>query len=230
MHDARLLDVSTMTPTVNQFVFDVDADDWSYRAGQHTVFELLVDGETVRRPYTMTSLPGRDVFAVAVKRYDDGTGSVAMHELRRGDTVRCSAPKGNLYVRDYDEDVAFISTGTGASPMIAMLRDYVAHGSGEAYYVHGEKTEASRLFTESLGLLSAERGDVDVTYVLSDASWSGREGFVQDHLDEVIPDLRGVDHYVCGVPGMVVDVKDYLYEDGVDADRVFAEGWEDDAA
>ncbi len=229
-YEATLIDVSDITPTVKHFLFELDGE-WSYAAGQHTVFTLRVDGEDVHRPYTMTNLPrGTSRFSTAVKRYDDGTGSIHMHGLERGDTVSVSDPKGNLHLQNYDRDVVFLSTGTGATPMIAMLREYLERGDGHAYYMHGEKTTESRLFTSELAVLDAEHDNLDVTYSLSDEAWSGREGFIQDHVDDVVDDVATPDYYVCGVPQMVVSAKGRLSDLGVADDHIVSEGWEDDAS
>jgi ferredoxin-NADP reductase len=179
----------------------------------------------------MTNLP-RDTsrFSIAVKRYDDGTGSVHMHRLQRGDTVSVSEPKGNLHLQNYGKDVVFLSTGTGATPMIAMLREYLERGDGHAYYMHGEKTAETRLFTSELTLLEAEHDNVDVVHSLSEESWRGREGFIQDHVEDVVDDVTSPDYYVCGVPAMVVSAKERLSTLGVPDDQIISEGWEDDAA
>lgn len=229
-YEATLVDVSSITPTVKHFLFELDGD-WSFSPGQHTVFTLDIDGEDVHRPYTMTNLSrDKNRFSVAVKRYDDGTGSVHMHGLDRGDTVSVSEPKGNLHLQNYTRDVVFLSTGTGATPMIAMLREYLERGSGTAYYLHGEKTTESRLFTSELTLLDAEQDDLSVVYSLSDESWQGREGFIQDHVDDVVDVVNEPDYYVCGVPQMVVAAREKLLRLGVSDDQIISEGWEEDAA
>ena len=90
---------------------------------QHTTVEFEQGGDEVVRPYTPTSLPGTDEVTLAIKRYDDGTASVWMHERDRGDEVELGELEGNLYLRGTELDAAFVSTGTGITPMMAMLKD-----------------------------------------------------------------------------------------------------------
>lgn len=227
-YQAELRDVTEMTPSVKHFLFELDKS-WSFKPGQHTVFDLSIGGETVKRPYTMTNVDGSNSFTVAVKKYDDGTGSVKMHSLSIGDTVTVNEPKGNLYLRDTRDDAVFVSTGTGASPMIAMLQAYLEDGDGHAYYLHGERTMESRLFTESLVMLEAEHDGLTVVHSLSDDDWDGRTGRIQSHLPSVVDELSAATHYVCGVPQMVVDTESFLENHGVPSDQIVAEGWEDDA-
>jgi ferredoxin-NADP reductase len=220
-----------MTPTVKQFQLRLENDSWSFKSGQHTHIRFEKDGEEVVRPYTPITLPERDDhFCLAIKRYDDGTASVWMHERDMGDVVEVNEPEGSLYIRNYDMDIVLISTGTGATPMYAMLRDYLQKGSGKVYYFHGEKTRKHLLFQESLDQLEAEHENLEVIYSLSDQDWNGREGFIQEHLADVLDGFEDKHFYICGVPQMVVDTQDTLEENGVEEERVFTEGWESDAA
>lgn len=229
--DAELLSVHQMTPTVKQFLFRLEDDDWDFEPGQHTHIRFEQDGEEVVRPYTPVTLPSRpDHFALVIKKYEDGTASVWMHERDMGETVEVDNPGGNLKIREYDEDVVLISTGTGATPMYVMLRDYLENGSGDVYYFHGEKTQEHLLFQETLDQLEAENENLEVVYSLSDKSWSGREGFIQEHLGDVLDSFEDKHFYVCGVPQMVVDTEDTLENHGVSEDRIFTEGWESDVA
>ena len=152
-----------------------------------------------------------------------------MHERDPGDTVEIEELGGNLYLRDLDSDVAFVSTGTGITPMMAMVKQYVEEGSGRAHFFFGEKDEEHIIYRETLDQLAAANDDLEVTYVLSEADdWEGPEGHVQDHLDDYLDDFGSRDFYVCGVPEMVVETQDYLAEHGADDDRVYVEGWEGD--
>lgn len=229
--EAELLSIHQMTPTVKQFLLELENDEWEFKPGQHTHIKFEEDGEEVVRPYTPISLPSNpDHFALAIKRYDDGTASVWMHERDMGDVIEVNEPEGNLRIRDYDRDIVLISTGTGATPMYAMLRDYLEKGSGKVYYFHGEKTREHLLFQESLDQLEAENDNLEVIYALSDQSWKGREGFIQEHLDDVLESFDARDFYICGVPQMVVDTEEVLEDNGVGDDRIITEGWENDVA
>ncbi|MDY6771430.1 MAG: FAD-dependent oxidoreductase [Candidatus Nanohaloarchaea archaeon] len=226
--DASLRSIHQMTPTVKQFQLELEEGTWEFQPGQHTVIHFEQDGEEVARPYTPTSRPGTDTFTLAIKRYDDGTASVYMHEREPGDVIEVEEPDGNLYVRDYDSDVVFVSTGTGITPMVAMLKDYLDNGTGDAYFFFGEKTQDHLMYRETLDQLEAEHDNLTVVYSLSDEDWSGREGFVQEHIDDVLTEITSYDYYISGVPKMVVQTENLLAENDVPDDRIYSEGWESD--
>ena len=250
-------DVHQMTPDVKQFRLVADDHTFDYRPGQHTAIHFEQDDaersegssngegggttreqgdEEVVRPYTAVTQPGTNQICLAIKRYDDGTASVWMHDRTPGDEIEIDEVDGNLYVRDLDRDAVFVATGTGITPLYPMFEHYALAGEGQAHLVFGERDQRHVIFRESLDQLRAEHGNVAVDYVLSDAaddpSWDGRTGHVQDHLPDALDDvaLDAADCYVCGVPAMVVETADLLRDEGVDDERIYTEGWEADAA
>jgi len=219
-----------MTPRVKQFQLALESGEWEFKPGQHTVITFEQDGEEVARPYTPTNLPGTERFTLAIKRYEDGACSTYMHERSPGDTVTVSEPEGNLYLRDLGSDVVFVSTGTGITPMVAMLKQYLREGSGDAYFFFGERTQDDLMYRETLDQLEAEHPNLTVVYSLSHEEWGGPEGHVQQYLAEYLDGFDDKQFYVCGVPAMVVETKQLLEEEGVVEENIFSEGWEESAA
>ena len=229
--DATVASVSQMTPRVKQFRLVADDHRFDYQPGQHTQVHFQGDGygepgEEVERPYTATSLPGTHSITLAIKRYDDGTASVYMHDREPGDTISIDPVDGNLYLRDPSPDVALVASGTGVTPMVPMLRHYLRDGEGQIHFFFGERTQEDIMYRETIDQLEAEHENLTVVYSLSQEEWAGPEGHVQEHLDDYLDSFDDRDFYVCGVPEMVVETKERLTENGVTDDQVFTEGWE----
>jgi len=230
MFDATLTSIHQMTPRVRQFLLEVEGHIFSYEPGQHIVIEFEQDGETVQRPYTPVNLPGTDTLALAIKQYEDGTASTWMHERVVGDSITISEPDGNLFLRDPDRDIVFLSTGTGITPMIAMLKQYLNEGTGRAAFLYGERTQEDLMYRETLDHLSADHENLTVLYSLSHEDWEGPTGFVQSHLDDALgDDFEAPHYYICGIPPMVVDTEETLQGRGVEDERIITEGWEGEA-
>jgi ferredoxin-NADP reductase len=209
----------------------VEGHTFSHAPGQHVSVRVETDdGRPVYRPYSPVSGPGTETLALAVKRYDGGTCSVWLHEREVGDSVTITAPSGNLHLHDPDRDAAFLATGTGLTPMLAMLQPFLDEGTGHAVLLFGERTEADLMYRATLDRLDAGHDRLSVEYVLSDPSsdWTGPTGYVQDHLSTVTA-LDRPHVYACGVPEMVVDTEDILQENDIPADHIFTEGWEEGA-
>lgn len=229
-YDATVVDTYRMTPNVTGFRLRVPGHTFEYEPGQHTTVRFEAGGDEVVRPYTPTNLPGSDEIALTIKVYEDGLASSYMHQKRPGDTVTIGPIEGSLTLADPDRDVAFLASGTGLTPMMAMVRQYLREGTGHAHVVLGEKREETIIHRETLNELAANHPNLDVTFVLShpNAEWLGRIGYVQEHLDDLFEgEFTERDFYVCGVPPMVVQTKDRLAELGAPEERVHSEGWED---
>ncbi|PSP55847.1 phenol hydroxylase [Halobacteriales archaeon QS_1_67_19] len=229
-HEVTVTSVYQMTPDVKQFVLESDGYRFEFKPGQHTQIHFEEDGEEVVRPYTSTALPGTGRLTLAIKRYPDGTASTWMHDREPGDTVEIEELGGNLYLRSLDADVVFLATGTGLTPMIPMVKQYLREGTGTARLFFGETEEEDLFYRETLDQLAADHPDFEVVYVLSEAGddWDGPEGHVQEHLADHLEQFGGRDYYVCGVPEMVVETEEHLDERGVPDDRTYTEGWEGD--
>ncbi len=223
---AEILSIHRMTPRVKQFLLESERG-LSYQPGQHTCIVVPQDnGRDAVRPYTPVNLPKGNRMTLAIKTYEDGTVSTYMDEREVGDTVTIIPFKGNLHVKDLEGHNVFLSTGTGITPMVAMLRDFLSTPGGEATFIFGERTQEDLMYRETLDILSAEHDNLEVVYVLSDEEWSGPTGFVQDHVEQYVDNISSADFYVCGVPQMVVDTEERLKELGAPEDHILSEGWE----
>nr|WP_299233203.1 hypothetical protein [Natronomonas sp.] len=87
-----------------------------------------------------------------------------------------------------------------------------------------------RSFSGTLNELAADHPNPDVTFTLSDPNWewTGRIGYVQNHLDEPFESVEARDLYICGVPPMVVETRAALRDIGTPEARIHSEGWEDE--
>jgi glycine betaine catabolism B len=247
--DTTLISRQMLTSDTAQLVLRAPGHTFNFEPGQHVGVAYESDDGLVHRSYSPVSLPGTDTLALMVTRYEDGTCSVWLHEREIGKTIQLTDPSGNLSLRDPERDVVFLATGTGLTPMLAMLQAYRQTGTGRATLIYGERTLADVPYRETLNLWAAGTDRLDVTYALShsddtpdrsseatgpgDTAPSGiadiRHGYVQTHLGGMLdPEtLQTAYFYACGVPQMVVDTEETLTGDlGVDEDRVFTEGWE----
>ncbi len=228
---ATIVDTYRLTPRVEGFRLRIPDEELAFDPGQHTTVRFEAGGTEVVRPYSPTTLPGTDEFALAIKRYDDGLASSYMHTRSPGDEVEIGEFEGNLSLEDPDRDIALLASGTGLTPLLSILRQYARVGNGDAHLVFGERTADSIFHRSTLDELAAMNDSVAVTYTLSEPEWSwlGRVGYVQEHLEDLFDEFETRDFYVCGVPGMVVETTDRLRELGTPDERIHSEGWESDA-
>jgi CDP-4-dehydro-6-deoxyglucose reductase, E3 len=238
--DARLVAARPRAPAVRELVFErADGRAFSFEPGQWANLVLPRPGGDVKRAYSIASPPvdGARRFELAVTRVTGGAGSQFLHDLEVGATLRAIGPHG-LFTRRPDEPAPslFVGTGTGVTPLRSMIRAALAAGStAPLWLLFGARHEADILYREELEALARAHPNVryEVTLSRPDAAWSGRSGYVQAHLPELVRalgELAGAEApraYVCGLDRMVSSVKDHLRNElGFERKRVHTERYD----
>ena len=225
--EAELKSKTDLTPDVKIFRFEAE-EKVGFEPGDHVTLTLKNEGKEISRPYNMINQPNGDQMLFAIRKYDDGKMSPLLHDLEEGENVEVSEPGGNLKIASYEKDAVFISTGTGATPMFDMLRDYLRNGNGKAHYFYGEKTKEDILFKDQLEILKAENEGLEIYYSISDdGDWEGRTGHIQNYVPRELESMGDKVFYICGVPAMVVQTQSLLKGAGVEEENIVTEGWEE---
>jgi CDP-4-dehydro-6-deoxyglucose reductase, E3 len=221
--DARLVASHHLAPAVREFVFErADGAPFLFEPGQWVNLVLpLPDGE-LKRAYSIATPPvaGSPGFAVAVTRVAGGPGSQYLHELALGETLRAIGPQG-LFTRRGAEDAPslFIGTGTGMTPFRSMMAAALAEGkAAPLWLLFGARHEEDILYRDELERWARDRPNVRYEITLSQGgpTWTGRRGYVQAHVAELLGDLRKESPdaepqaYICGLDRMVSAVRELL--------------------
>ena len=202
--------------------------------GQFVVLRMRpkADAPPLLRSYSLSDRPSDDHYRVSVKREVNGVASVYVHtQVRRGDVLDVSAPRGSFTLLPSDGPVVLLSAGVGATPVLAMLHVLVAESSKrEVWWLYAARNSSDHPFLqESRRLLQAlSLGRSHVRY--SRPGPTDRLGSDYDapgHLNaEVIEQLgvpRDADFYLCGPTAFLRDLRAGLAAWGVFASRVHAE-------
>ncbi|MFG2971688.1 globin domain-containing protein [Streptomyces sp. NPDC048331] len=196
-----------------------------HRPGQYVSVQVeLPDGARQIRQYSLISSPGSAVRAITVKRVHgpaaagpDGEVSHHLHaRIRPGDTLRVSAPYGDLVLADPDAPVLLASAGIGCTPMLSMLEHLSDIGHPAPVTVlHADRSPADHPL----------RGDHRaLTHKLADASarfWYEEEaepGDGEGRMDlSTVPLAPGTQAYLCGPLPFMRAVREQLIAKGVPA-------------
>lgn len=220
---------------------------FEYRPGQYLNLALDIDGERVRRSYTIASSPTRlGAVEITVKREAQGRSSRFLHDtVREGSALQVSAPAGKFVfdgarpidfgevesVRVEAERVVLIAGGVGITPLMSMLR-YLADRSwkGRVYFVYAARTQADVIFRAELAELTARMPNLHGIVTLSrepeGSSWSGARGRItKDLLAPIARDVVRSDVFVCGPDDMMRETKRILLEMGLPPARFHQEAF-----
>jgi len=238
-HPLRVRDVRRETDEVVSVAFDVPprlADSYRYSPGQHLTLRTTLDGEEVRRSYSICSaLDDRDL-RVAVKRVPGGRFSEWLHaSLRPGACLEVMTPAGRFTTAldpGRERHYLVLAVGKGITPIMALVASTLAREPRSQFtLVYGNRDTASIIFRERLGDLKDRYvGRLQLIHVLS------RQHQTIDLLDgrldaaklrclaATLISLETVDEvFICAPQPTTQALRETLDELGVDPARVHFE-------
>ena len=72
-------------------------DKFGFISGQYLTLKTTINGEEVRRSYSLCSEPSSGIHKVAIKRVEGGLFSTYANEsIKNGDALECMPPSGNF--------------------------------------------------------------------------------------------------------------------------------------
>ena len=223
--EATVVSATDVTPDCKQFVLSLpDEESWEGNPGNHTVIRRE-NGDA--RPYSVLTHNGNQAVFM-IRAYDVNGVADYIHNQGVGDIIEVNPTlRGNLHLQNENRPIVLIGTGTGLTPLIGILHEYLERGSEEALFLFGEKNKEQLMYKAMLEQLEVLH-PLEARFSLSREEWSGHEGYAQEQLDSIVADYGAdADYYLCGVPPAVVGGKEKLRELGVPDERIHSEGWEE---
>lgn len=238
-HKLSVASVEAITDESVRVTFDVPADlasKYEHVPGQHVIVRATINGETVRRSYSICSRPGSGVLQVGIKHLPGGVFSTyANTELAPGDVIEVTPPTGDFAIttsRENKKHYIAIVAGSGITPVLSMIEAVLADEPDSRFtLVFGNKDGQSVMFLDDLDRLkNSHPGRFVLFNILSRESnaipvFEGRldeEKLVQ-LLTTVVDAATATDWYLCGPAGVVEAAHSVLARGGVPPDNVHDE-------
>ena len=216
--------------------FDVPPElksQFAYQQGQHLTLRAMIDGEDVRRSYSICSAVQDDSLRVAIKRTPGGLFSTwANQHLQPGATLEVMPPMGHFNVplepasaRHY---LAF-AAGSGITPILSIVKTtLLAEPNSRFTIVYGNRASSSVIFRDELtDLKDSYMNRLKLVYVMSREQqdielFNGRitEEKCGHFLRQWI-DIRDIDvAFICGPEDMMHGVSRSLQEAGLTKEKI----------
>lgn len=239
-HNLRVADVVAETSEANSIRFEIPAelrDLFAFRAGQHLTLRATIDGEDVRRNYSLCTAPADGEWTVTVKRIGGGRFSNWIgNELKPGDRLDVMVPHGSFtteFSSTNRRHLVGIAGGSGITPVMSLLRTLLREEPESRFtLLYGNRDSSSVIFLEALAnlkdkylnrleiyhFLDGEEQDIALFNGMLD-----RERLDQAIL-QLVPDAAHVDGwFICG-PGPMMDAAEgVLLDRSVDRNRIHIE-------
>ena len=238
-YNIKVADIYKETEDTSVITFDIPSEleeEFKFRQGQHLTLKADIDGEDVRRSYSLCSSPFENQWKVAVKQIPEGKFSTYINEkVKVGDHIDVMSPSGTFGVNcnpDNAKNYLFFAAGSGITPVLSMIKTHLAiepNSTCKLFYVN--KTAKSIIFKEDLEQLRNKYfGRLEIYYFLTKERrdielFNGRfddekmKVLTRTFID--IPDTSEV--FLCGPEQMVNFVSNYLVEAGLPKELIHFE-------
>jgi len=212
------------------------AEDYRFASGQYLTLRTMLDGEEVRRSYSICSGPDDGELRIAVKRVDGGAfSSWASEELKHGDALDVMTPTGRFGVAPAPEQARIhvgFAAGSGITPVLSIAKGVLAREPNSRFFLfYGNRTTTGMLFREALEelkdrfidrlsvfhVISGEEQDIPILHGRLDGEK------VRVLLRSLVP-AATVDHvFICGPTGMSDEIEATCREIGIAEERIHVE-------
>lgn len=194
-----------------------------HQPGQYIGMRLLLDGEEVRRNYSLSALANGREYRISVKREVGGRVSNHLHDnVQVGDELELFPPSGEFTLSASDKPLALISAGVGITPALAML-DAARHSGRPIHFIHCARNAEVHAFRDWVDAHAAEHPQIRHYVCYSeprDGDQADASGFLsRDLLEQWLPAERDLDAYFLGPKPFMAQVKRHLQALGVPAEQ-----------
>jgi len=239
-HALKVREIVPETAEANSIRFEIPEElreAFAFKAGQHLTLRMTIDGEEVRRNYSLCTAPADGDWMVTVKRIGGGRFSNWVGDsLKAGDTVDVMVPHGSFtteFAGTASRHLVGIAGGSGITPVMSLIRTLLREEQNSRFtLLYGNRDSSSIIFLEALaGLKDKYLGRLEIYHFL-DAEEQDIELFNgmlnRERLDEaitaLIPNPAGVDGwFICG-PGPMMDAAEgALLDRNVAKERIHIE-------
>lgn len=226
----NISEVKRETPEAISVAFRIPEqlrEHYKFTAGQYLTLKLTLDGEELRRAYSICSAPGSDELRIAIKAIKPGAFSnFANNQLRAGDTIEVGLPEGTFTFQPEAgrrKNYAAFAAGSGITPVMAILQSVLAGEPNSTFVlVYGNKSPENTIFYQKLHELEQQYiGRFFVHFVFSQAKVENQlfgrieRSTVNFILNNKFKEVEFDKFWLCGPEEMITTVSTVLKEHNV---------------
>ncbi len=140
-------------------LFDITKNiesEYSFRAGQYIILRKKLNGEEIRRSYSICLAPNEKQIRVVVKLLEGGKFSkYATTSLKVGDEIDISKPEGRFVIKvSPNKNYIAFAAGSGITPIISMIKTVLTTEQTSTFtLIYGNKSIKDTIFFEELNQL-----------------------------------------------------------------------------
>ena len=233
-YSLKVKDVRRLTLNSVEIVFENKFPTYfSFKAGQYITIRKDINGEEIRRSYSLSSSPNKGI-EIGVKQVEKGIMSTFLTtDLKIGQYIDVMPPTGNFYLSSESDNKHYVAicAGSGITPILSMIR-YVTEHHPNSFFtlIYGNRLRSSTMFAQELLQLEKDfQSQIFIHYIfskenLSDYKFGRIDKNLLSQLFEENNNLISADSYfLCG-PGQMIDTtQSFLLKNGVKDENIYFE-------
>ena len=238
-HEIRVSAIEKSTPDCSIISFDIPQElrgQFTFKQGQYLTLQAKIEGEEVRRSYSLCSSPLDDEWKVGIKKIEDGKFSTFANEiLKVGDELEVMPPNGKFYVevdQTKQKNYVAFAAGSGITPIFSIIKTHLLaepKATFKLFYINPRVV--SIILKEELEALKNQfMSRFEIFYFLTKEHRSvpllkGRLSEEKmETIFKTICDVNQIDEYFsCGPEAMILMIRDFLLEKNVAKDKIHFE-------
>ena len=238
-YSLKIANVRRETADSVSICFDVPADvadKFSFRPGQHLTVRQQINGDEVRRNYSVCVAPHENELRIAIKQVAGGVFSTwANTALKAGAVVDVMSPHGSFtwkFEAGKKRRYACFAGGSGITPVLSIIKAGLREEPDSSFVLfYGNRATATIMFLEELaGLKNRYLDRLEVYHFLEDEFedvelFNGR--LDRAKVDEVLKTLitpADIDaFFICGPGPMMTATEEALHANGVPNEKILIE-------
>ena len=181
---------------------------FEFKPGQFVGVNAIINGEKIKRFYSIASLPEEDFLLFYIKRVPKGKMSNYLANAPIGSEIELDNPMGKFTLdQSKFNRIIFIAAGTGIAPVRPLVYEALKENKS-VKLIHQEKYENLLVFKDEFERLPIEY----IPIISRQENTKYWKGHVQDYLDKIFEE--DADYYICGSPNFVMDLVKKLKSKG----------------
>lgn len=235
----KVSEIEESTPDCSIISFDIPKElqgQFAFKQGQYLTLQTQINGEQVRRSYSLCSSPLDQEWKVGIKKIEDGKFSTFANDvLKIGDELEVMPPNGNFFVavdQSKQKNYVAFAAGSGITPIFSIIKTHLLaepNSTFKLFYIN--QTVQSIILKEELeALKNSFMNRLEIFYFLTKEHRS--VPLLKGRLNEekmniifkTICDVTRIDEYFsCGPEKMILMIRDFLLTKDVNKNKIHFE-------
>ena len=237
-HPLRVKKITRETDQCVSVEFEVPenlTEIFQIKQGQSLTMRTMLNGEELRRTYSLCSSPIDNVWKVAIKKVEGGSfSSFANENLKEGEVLEVMEPVGKFYTElnsTNKKNYLAFAAGSGITPVISIIKTTLRTEPDSHFtLVYGNRSRSSIIFFEELeGLKNKFIDRFSLINILSREKTDSQINFGRIDIGkltelEKLIDYKNMDEiFICGPEEMIFCVKNFLEQKDISEKKIHFE-------